>query len=107
MGFCEERHRQNLETSVKRRFELKFFFDNRDEHVSGNGAPDLSLHGVLARAQEFFDSQMLLDPLEEQFYLPAVLVKLGDDRCWQRRVVGQKNQGLAGFRVFESHPTQM
>ena len=36
-----------------------------------------------------FDMQMLLDPLEEQLDLPAVLVKLGNHKRGQHRVVGQ------------------
>ena len=49
---------------------------------------------------------MLLDPLKEQFDLPAVLVKLGNHRRRQCRVVGQKYQRLARW-ILESHPTQM
>jgi hypothetical protein len=33
----------------------------------------LRLHRVLARAVEPFNSQVLLDPLEEQFRLPAIM----------------------------------
>jgi hypothetical protein len=86
---------------------LQLLFDNSDEHVGGDGTPDLRLHGVLAVSQKTLDSQVLLDPFEEQLHLPAVLVKLGDDRCRQRRVVRQKNQRLARFGIFESHPAQM
>ena len=37
--------------------------------------PDLGLHGILAGAGRKLDAQMLLDPLEEQFDLPAAFVK--------------------------------
>lgn len=47
----------------------------------GDGAPDLRLHCVLARAQELLDPQMLLDPFEEQLDLPTILVKSGDGQC--------------------------
>jgi len=33
----------------------------------GDGAPDLRFDRILAVADEAFDTQMLLDPLEEQF----------------------------------------
>jgi hypothetical protein len=56
---------------------LKLFFDNGDQHVSGDGTPDLRLHCVLRRSQELLDSQMLFDPLKEQLDLPATLI----ERC--------------------------
>ena len=65
---------------------MKLFFDDGNEHVSGNGAPDLRLHGVLAGAQETLDAQVLLDPLEEQLDLPTTLVQGGNGQRWQRRV---------------------
>ena len=34
---------------------------------------------------------MLLDPLEEQFHLPAPLVKRADDGCGKREIVGEKH----------------
>ena len=46
------------------------FFQDGDEQINGDGAPDLNAHGVLARAVESFDAEMLLDPFEEQFDLP-------------------------------------
>jgi hypothetical protein len=45
--------------------------EDGEEGVGGYGIPALRLHGVLARAEEGLDSQVLLDPLEEQFDLPA------------------------------------
>ena len=57
---------------------LKLLFDNGDQHVSGDSAPDLCFHGVLAVADETLDAQILFDPLEEQLDLPAALVKRGN-----------------------------
>lgn len=31
---------------------MEFLFDDSDQHIGGNGAPDLRLHCVLARAQK-------------------------------------------------------
>ena len=50
---------------------------------------------------------MLLDPLEEQFDLPAAFVKCGDGDGRQRGVVGQKDQGLARLGVVEADAAQM
>ena len=86
---------------------MELLFDNSDQHVSGDGAPDLRLHSVLAVADETLDAQMLLDPLEEQFHLPATLVQRSNRQCGQDRIVGQKHQCLAGLRVFETDTTQL
>ena len=53
---------------------MKPFLHDRDEHVDSHGDPDLRLHGVLERTIESLDSQMLLDPFEEQFDPPPGLV---------------------------------
>lgn len=86
---------------------MKLLLDDGDEHVGGDGAPDLCLHGVLAGAQESLDTQVLLDPFEEQLDLPATFVERGNRQGGQRRVVGQKDQRLARFGVFESDAPQV
>ncbi len=43
---------------------------------------------------------MLLDPLEEQFHLPATLVQFGNGERQQLRIVGQKHQFLVAFQIF-------
>ena len=86
---------------------MKLLFDNGNQHVSGDGAPDLRFDRVLAVADEAFDTQMLLDPLEEQLDLPAVFVQRGNRQCRQGRVVGQEHQRFAGFRVFEADAPQL
>ena len=68
---------------------MKLLFNNGDQHVSGDSASDLRFHRILAVADETFDTQMLLDPLEEQLDLPAVFVQRGNRQCRQARVVGQ------------------
>ena len=55
--------------------QLKTFLDDGDQHVSADGDPDLRLHRVLAGAEKCLDAQMLLDPLEEQFDLPALPIQ--------------------------------
>ena len=86
---------------------MKLLFDNGDQHVSGDGAPDLRLHRILAVADESLDAQVLLDPLEKQLDLPAALVQRGNRQCGQGGVVGQEHQRLAGFRIFETDAPQL
>jgi len=86
---------------------VKLLFNDSNQHVGGHGAPDLRLHGVLARSQKSFDTQVLFDPLEEQFHLPATLVQSGDGQRRQRRIVGQEHESLARFWILVSNAPQM
>jgi hypothetical protein len=78
---------------------MQTVFQNRDEQVNGDGAPDLSAHRVGRGAVKGFDAQMLFDPFEEEFDLPAAAVELGDGQGWNGEVVGQKDQPLARFEI--------
>ena len=66
---------------------MKLLFDNGNQHVSGEGASDLRIHRIFADVDETLDAQILLDPLEEQFDLPAALVKRGNRQCGQSGIV--------------------
>src|SRR5665811_633225 len=46
---------------------------------------------------------MLLDPFEEQLYLPTFAIKLRDSQSRQGKVVGQENQFLVLFLVVISY----
>ena len=69
-----------------------------------DGDPYLRLDRVLAGAKEHLDTQMLLDPLEERFDLPALALQVGNQLRFQGKVVGQKHQTLS--RPFLHHPAQ-
>jgi hypothetical protein len=71
---------------------LKFFLNNGDEHVGGHGAPDLRLDCVLAVAQKLLDAQVLLDPFEEQFQLPATFVQSSNGQGRQGGVLVRKTK---------------
>lgn len=55
--------------------QFEVHFDNGNQHVGRDSAPDLRLDRVIAVAQELLDSQVLLYPLEDQIDLPAIFVK--------------------------------
>jgi len=76
------------------------------QHVDTRGDPDLRLHRVLAGAEERFDAQMLLEPLEKQFHLPSAFVKFchGDGRDAQ--VVGQEGEAFSCTEVDILHDPQ-
>ena len=86
---------------------MKLFFDNSDQYISGDSAPDLCFDSVSAIANETLDAQMLLDPLEEQFDLPSAFVQRRNRQCRQCRVVGQEPQCFAGFWIFEADASEL
>ena len=49
---------------------------------------------------------MLLYPFEEQFNLPAVLVKLRNLLSWQLEVVGDENESFVCVLIIVSYSTQ-
>ena len=57
------------------------------------------MDGVGRSAVKSFDTQVLLDPFEEQFDLPATAIELSDGHGWHDKVVGQEDQRVAGERV--------
>src|ERR1035437_2103709 len=52
---------------------------------------------------ESLHPQVLFDPFEEQFHLPALFVDLGDGQRGKHEVVGQELQPLAGFSIAVAH----
>ena len=86
---------------------MKFFLNNGNEHVGGHGAPDLRLDCVLAVAKKLLDAQVLLDPFEKQFHLQAAFVQRSDGQGRQACVVGQEDQSLLGFGIFEADTPQV
>src|ERR1035437_4752418 len=75
---------------------MQTVFQNGDEQINGDGGPDLGAHRVGAGAIKGFDAQMLLDPFEEEFDLPATPIELGNGQRWHGEVVGQEDEGFAG-----------
>jgi len=90
-----------LQNVVQAPFDPQFLFDDGDKHVDADRDPDLRLHGIVGRAVESFDSQMLLDPFEEQLDLPTALVEPRDRERRQRKVVGQEHQPSLLLDVVE------
>ena len=58
--------------------DAKFFLDDGHQDVNRDGDPNLSADSILAGSVKCFDTQVLLDPFEEEFHLPASFVKLRD-----------------------------
>ena len=85
---------------------MQAFLQNGDEQVNGDGGPNLGVHGVRACAVKGFDAQMLFDPFEEQFDLPAAMIQLGNGQGRHGEVVGQENQRSAGLGITIADASQ-
>jgi len=85
---------------------MQTFFQNGDEQVNGDGTPDLGAHRVGRRAIKGFDAQMLLDPFEEEFNLPASAIELGNSQRWDGKIVSQEDEGFAGFGIAIADASQ-
>jgi hypothetical protein len=75
------------------------FFDNSYQDINTDGDPDLSFDGVLRNSEKGFDTQVLFDPLEEEFDLPAALIESGNLSRGQQEIVGQKNQTVRVLKI--------
>ena len=97
---------QNLQSSVESAGQLELLVEDRDHQISADGDPYLSLHRIGAGAVVVLDSQVTLDPAEEQLDAPAQLVKHGHGECRNLEVVGQEGELLACFQIDVFHPSQ-
>ena len=80
---------------VEAGLQTESFASDGDEHIDAHGDPDLGLHGVLAGAIERLDSQVLLNPLEEQFHVTVQIPMVVDFRGgggWARAGAGDGNE---------------
>ncbi len=85
--------------------QMQAFLGNGDQHVSADRDPDLRLDRVLVGAIKRLDAQVLLDPFEKQFDLPALAVQICNQRGFEGEVVGQKRDALATV-VLDDHASQ-
>ena len=62
--------------------------------------------GLWVFGQEALDLEVLLDPFEEQFYLPPPLIEIGDLRWGTLEVIGDERQfaALVFIEDFNSAP---
>jgi len=85
--------------------QMQSFLGNGDQHVSADGDPDLRFDRVLVGAIKRLDAQVLLDPFEEQFDLPALSIQVRYQLGFERKVVGQKSYSLSSVVLYH-HASQ-
>ena len=100
-------HADHLQDSGHALLDREGLIENGDHQVGADCDPDLSLHRVLAQAEEGLHPQVLLDPLEEQLDLPAGLVDLGHDQRVDIEIVGDEDQELPRFRIQKAYSAQV
>ena len=93
-NFLKKCDAENLQDFGQTAVDSQFLLHEGNQHVDAQSNPDLRLDGVDRRAVEGLDSQVLFDPLEEQFDFPSLVVQLCDHQCRQREVVGQEDESL-------------
>ena len=76
------------------------------QKVNAECDPDLGAHGVFSCSKERFDAQVLFDPLEEEFDLPAALVDRGNGKSREIEMVCKEDQGFPGFRIDKTDTAQ-
>ena len=81
--------------------------ETSDHEINGYGCPYLGFYCVFGRAIEGLDSEVLLDPFEEQFDVPSTLVDACDGDGRQASVVGEEDETLAGFGIDEADAPQL
>jgi len=80
---------------------------NRNEAVGTNSRVYLYSESVLSSSPEFLNFEVLLDPLEEQLYLPTVLVEVGNLLSGQFHCISKEHELTALLLVIEPDKPQM
>jgi len=86
--------------------QIESLFQDGDQKINADSDPYLGFDGVGRCAVKGFDPQMLLDPAEEEFHLPALFVNIGDGYCGNGKDIGQVDKTLVGVQVHVGHPAQ-
>src|SRR3989442_13403229 len=103
--FLEKGCGENLENCVERMRESQLFFDDGDQNINGHSNPDLGLHAIGRCAKKTFDTQMLFDPFEEQFYLPTLAINRGDCKSRKKEIVSQEHEACIDFFRIITDPS--
>ena len=67
---------------------LALEFEPDQEQISAQGGPDLDQHGILGGAVNGLDLQVLFDPFNKEFNLPAAAIEFGHLESGQVQAIG-------------------
>ena len=77
------------------------------ETVGTNSRVDLYSDSVLGSSPKLLDLEVLFEPLEEQLYLPSILVEVGNLLGSQFHGVGQEHELTVLLLIIEPNEPQM
>jgi len=101
--FLKRMDTQKLESSVQSAGQGELLVVDGHHEVNSHRNPDLGLHCIGAGTEVVFDSEMSLDPFEEEFDLPAALVELGHRDGRDLQIVGEEDEILGCLLVEVTH----
>lgn len=99
MYFLKRIHGNHLQNPAKTLLDSMNFLQTCHHQVGADCDPDLSLNCVFRAPIKRLDTQVLFDPLEEQFDPPPGLINECYGKGWSRKVVGEKDQIFSGFGI--------
>src|SRR4029078_12731930 len=105
-GFVENANAEHLEDFEQTSLTFNLLSNYCHQRVHAHSDPQLSTHRVFRTPVERFNSQMLFDPFEEQFHLPALPIELGHQQRAQAEGVGKKYQASRLLSIVETNPAQ-
>lgn len=86
--------------------QLVFLFGDGDQEVGADGRPDLGADRIGRAPQKVAQPQVLLDPAEKQFDLPAATVEQAERLRGQIKAVGEEDDREPVFFVVGLDPAQ-
>lgn len=99
-GAAEDAH-DLIDTSV----EFKVVLNDGHQAIGDDSGVYLYAYCVFGDTPKGLDTEVLLYPLEEEFYLPTILIEKGYLTCTQKEVVGVEGQGSIEFGDISHYPT--
>jgi hypothetical protein len=104
--FLEHVDLENIQQELRRCRKVQSLSRDDDDEIDADGDPDLRLDRVDGVAEEMFDRQVLLDPLEEGLDLPTLAINFCDGERRQIEAIAQENEELVRFRVAKGNTAQ-
>ena len=80
---------------------------NGYEAIGTNSRVNLYSDSVLSSSPELLYLEVLLEPLEEQLYLPTVLIEVGNLLCSQFHCVSKEHELTTLLLIMEPNESQM
>jgi len=88
----EGAHTDDLEGLVKTLFKPQLSSGYRNQQVGTDRRPNLAADRVFGATVKISNTQVLLDPFEEQFHLPPAFVEIADHLRSHLEIICQKDE---------------